>query len=102
VSIPFVTFLHNLKRRIITKGWGWNMGIERHRQSPDDRFSRMMFGNRRDDLRNHHHEAPNSNQSSINIESLIDSVGKLRESSQNLKPLIQMVYPFVEQFFKKK
>ena len=73
-----------------------------HKQSPDDRFSRMMFGDRRGSMHSNHHEVPNSNQNSLDFESLIENIVKLKDSSQNLKPIVQMVYPFVEKFLKKK
>ena len=72
----------------------------RHNQNPEDRFSRMMFGNSSEGMRTNPHNAPDSNPSSVNLEAILDNIGKLKESSQNLKPLIQMVYPFVERFFK--
>jgi hypothetical protein len=75
------------------------MGNERQR---DDRFSKMMFGDRREGLRGNHHSVPDSNPSSLDIESIIENISKLRDSSQNLKPLFQMVYPFVQGFLKKK
>ena len=75
------------------------MGKESHR---DDRFSRMMFGDRRESIRSNHNNVPDSNSSSLDIESIIESISKLRDSSQNLKPLFQMVYPFVQGFLKKK
>ena len=74
----------------------------RHHQNQEDRFSRMMFGNSSEGIRTNSHKAPDSNPSSVNLEAILDNIGKLKESSQNLKPLIQMVYPFVEQFLKKK
>ncbi|MFJ5760111.1 hypothetical protein ACIQAA_13475 [Neobacillus sp. NPDC093182] len=75
------------------------MGKESHREDP---FSRMMFGDRRESIRGKHHSFPQSNPSSLDIESIIENISKLRDSSQNLKPLLQMVYPFVESFLKKK
>jgi hypothetical protein len=75
------------------------MGNESHR---DDRFSRMMFGDRRQSIREDHHSVPESNPSSLDIESILENISKLRDSSQNLKPLFQMVYPFVQGFLKKK
>jgi hypothetical protein len=75
------------------------MGKESHR---DDRFSRMMFGDRRENKRGNHHRDPDNNPSSLDIESIIENISKLRDSSQNLKPLFQMVYPFVQGFLKKK
>jgi hypothetical protein len=74
------------------------MGKERHR---DDHFSRMMFGDRRESIRGNH-SAPESTTSSLDIESIIENISKLRDSSQNLKPLFQMVYPFVQGILKKK
>jgi hypothetical protein len=84
---------------MITTRRGLNMGKESHR---DDRFSRMMFGDRGGSMRGNHHSVPDSNSSSLDIESIIENISKLRDSSQNLKPLIQMVYPFVQGFLKKK
>lgn len=75
------------------------MGKESHK---DDRFSRMMFGDRRESIRGSHHSVPDSNPSSLDIESIIENISKLRDTSQNLKPLFQMVYPFVQGFLKKK
>ncbi|MEH6992760.1 hypothetical protein V7075_08585 [Neobacillus drentensis] len=75
------------------------MGKESHR---DDRFSRMMFGDKRESIRGNHHSVPDSNSSSLDIESIFENISKLRDSSKNLKPLIQMVYPFVQGFLKKK
>jgi hypothetical protein len=75
------------------------VGKESHR---DDRFSRMMFGDRGESKRGKHHSVPQSNSSSLDMESIIESISKLRESSQNLKPILQMVYPFVQGFLKKK
>lgn len=75
------------------------MGKENHR---GDRFSRMMFGEKSGRLRGNQDSRPQANPSSLDIESIIENVGKLRESSQNLKPLIEMVYPFVQGFLKKK
>jgi hypothetical protein len=71
-------------------------------QNQDDRFSRMMFGDKRNGMRSDHHNVPESNQNSIDFESIIENIVKLKDSSQNLKPLFQMVYPFVEPFLKKK
>jgi hypothetical protein len=84
---------------MITTRRGLYMGKESHR---DDRFSRMMFGDKRESKRGNHHSVPDYNPSSLDIESIIDNISKLRDSSQNLKPLIQMVYPFVQGFLKKK
>ena len=84
---------------MITTRRGLYMGKESH---PDDRFSRMMFGDKRESIRGNHHSVPDSNSSSLDIESIIENISKLRDSSQNLKPLIQMVYPFVQGFLKKK
>lgn len=84
---------------MITTRRGLNMGKESHR---DDRFSRMMFGDKRESIRGNHHSVPDSNSSSLDIESIFENISKLRDSSQNLKPLIQMVYPFVQGFLKKK
>jgi hypothetical protein len=75
------------------------MGKESHR---DDRFSRMMFGDRRESIRGNHPSVPDSNPSSLDIESILENIGKIRDSSQNLKPLFQMVYPLVQGFLKKK
>jgi hypothetical protein len=75
------------------------MGKEKHQ---DDRFTRMMFGERRESIGSKHHNQTPSNPSSLDIESILDNINKLRDSSQSLKPLIQMVYPFVEGFLKKK
>lgn len=75
------------------------MGKKEYR---DDRFSRMMFGDRRGSLRGNHDSGSQSNPSSLDIESIVENISKLRDSSQNLKPLIQMVYPFVQGFLKKK
>ncbi|MEH7253490.1 hypothetical protein V7111_15290 [Neobacillus niacini] len=74
----------------------------RHHQNPEDHFSRMMFGNRSEDMRTTPHKVSDSNPSSINLEAIFDNIEKLKESSQNLKPLVQMVYPFVERFLNKK
>jgi len=75
------------------------MGNESHRE---DRFTRMMFGDRRQNVGDNHHRVPESNPSSLDIESILENISKLRDSSQNLKPLFQMVYPFVQGFLKKK
>jgi hypothetical protein len=75
------------------------MGKESHR---DDRFSRMMFGDRRENIRGNQDSVPQANPSSLDIESIIENISKLRDSSQNLKPLFHMVYPFVQGFLKKK
>ncbi|WHY02093.1 hypothetical protein [Neobacillus sp. DY30] len=75
------------------------MGKENYR---DDRFSRMMFGDRRGSLQGNRDNGPQLNPSSLDIESIIENVSKLRESSQNLKPIFEMVYPFVQGFLKKK
>ena len=75
------------------------MGKTNHR---DDPFSRMMFGDRREGEQGNHHSTPESNPSTFDIDSLVDNLSKLRDSTKNLKPLIQMVYPFVEGFLKKK
>jgi hypothetical protein len=75
------------------------MGKESHR---DDRFSRMMFGDRRENIRDNQDSVPQANPSSLDIESIIENISKLRDSSQNLKPLFHMVYPFVQGFLKKK
>jgi hypothetical protein len=79
------------------------MGRDRHthKQVSDDRFSRLMFGDR-ERMSDRNQEVSTDDKSSIDFESLLDNIGKLRDSSQNLKPLIQMVYPFVQQFLKKK
>lgn len=84
---------------MITIRRGLNLGKDSHR---DDRFSRMMFGDRRENIRGNHHSVPDNNSSSLDFESIIENISKLRDSSQNLKPLIQMVYPFVQGFLKKK
>ncbi|WP_419888710.1 hypothetical protein ACN6MT_26450 [Neobacillus niacini] len=74
------------------------MGNESNR---DDRFSRMMFGKQKESVRGNH-GSPQFNPSSLDIESIIENISKLRDSSQNLKPLFQKVYPFVQGFLKKK
>jgi hypothetical protein len=99
MSIPSVHKLHNLNGGLLVKGGAYYMGKESHR---DDRFSRMMFGDRRESMRGNHHREPDNNSSSLDIESIIENISKLRDSSQNLKPLFQMVYPFVQGFLNKK
>jgi hypothetical protein len=84
---------------MITTRRGLNMGKESHR---DDRFSRMMFGDRKASIQGNHSSDPQSNPASLDIESILENISKLRDSSQSLKPLLQMVYPFVEGFIKKK
>lgn len=75
---------------------------QRNEHDQSDRFSRLMFGDRREPTRHRHHEETKTNLSSLDYQSIIDNVVKLRDSTQNLKPLLQMVYPFVEKFMKKK
>jgi hypothetical protein len=73
-----------------------------HNHSSDDRFSKLMFGDRKPGMSRRHHDVPKDDQSTLDLGSLLDNIDKLRDSSQNLKPLFQMVYPFVQQFLKKK
>ena len=47
----------------------------------------MMFGNSSEGMRTNPHNAPDSNPSSVNLEAILDNIGKLKESSQNLKPI---------------
>jgi hypothetical protein len=72
------------------------------KQSQGDPFSRMMFGDRRGSTHSNNHKVPNSNQNSLDFESLFENIVKLKDSSQNLKPIVQMVYPYIEKFLKKK
>jgi len=65
-----------------------------------DRFTRFMFGPRREPHHNHHQEP--HDQSTINYEELMINIDTLMESVRGLKPLFQKAYPFIEQFWKKK
>ncbi|MDP4172126.1 MAG: hypothetical protein Q8906_16060 [Bacillota bacterium] len=66
-----------------------------------DPFTRFMFGPGRnedventEDLRQHKGDTINFEELMTNFDALMDSAGKL-------KPLLQKVYPFVEQIWKK-
>jgi len=69
-----------------------------------DRFTRLMFGPRREPHHNHphHHQESTHNQSTIDYGELMMNIDTLMESVRGLKPLFQKVYPFIEQFWKKK
>ncbi|MFF2446183.1 hypothetical protein ACFVSW_03695 [Neobacillus sp. NPDC058068] len=67
-----------------------------------DPFTALMFGRRR----GHPHHVQNqeqvNNQTNINYEELMMHIDTLWESVQELKPLFQQVYPFIQQIWKKK
>lgn len=95
MSIPIDQTFHNLNKKSSHYGGLLKMNKE-------DRFSKLMFGESRTGMSRRDHEVPKHTTSSLDLESLFDNIGKLKDSSENLKPLIQMVYPFVQQFLKKK
>ncbi|MGX6442260.1 hypothetical protein ACWM35_03350 [Neobacillus sp. K501] len=76
--------------------------VQNKERSDGDRFNRFMFG----PGRAHHTEAvkekERSNPSSPDIVAILENVDSLMKSAQNLKPLINKVYPLVERFWKKK
>ncbi|MEH7181216.1 hypothetical protein [Neobacillus vireti] len=76
------------------------MGKEKNR--PGDPFSKLMFGDRAESMQRSRQDVPNSNQNSLDFESIVENIVKLKDSSQNLKPLFERVYPYVQQFLKKK
>ncbi|PLR78835.1 hypothetical protein CU633_03315 [Bacillus sp. V3-13] len=61
----------------------------------DDRFSRFMFGDRR----NQPHKPANDE---INYTQLIEQVDQIVASVKELKPLLNMVTPVVKKYFPKK
>ena len=67
-----------------------------------DRFTSFMFGSRRRNQPHQQHQEPVQNQSTINYEELMMNIDALYESVQGLKPLFNKIYPFIEQFWKKK
>lgn len=71
-------------------------------ESQGDRFSNFMFGGtRREEEERIEEQEFHSNQSFINFEELMGSIDSLVESVQNLKPLFQKIFPFVEKIWKK-
>jgi hypothetical protein len=67
-----------------------------------DRFDRFMFGPGRVHQHETKKEKKRSNPSSPDIGSILENFDTLMESAQNLKPLVNKVYPIVERFWKKK
>ncbi|WHY78970.1 hypothetical protein QNH20_07510 [Neobacillus sp. WH10] len=69
-----------------------------------DRFTRFMFGPRREAHQHqpHHRQEPTHNQPSIDYGELMMNIDTLMESVRGLKPLFQKAYPIIEQFWKKK
>lgn len=67
-----------------------------------DRFNRFMFGEGRVHQQETIKDSRKSNPSSPNIGVILENIDVLMESAQNLKPLINKVYPLVERFWKKK
>ncbi|WP_066071126.1 hypothetical protein [Neobacillus soli] len=74
--------------------------IEKHEYQ--DRFTSFMFGGRGDYQQKEQHEEPIIKQPTINYEELMVNIDTLMESLQGFKPLFKKVYPFIEQFWKKK
>ncbi|MFK9094645.1 hypothetical protein [Bacillus salipaludis] len=89
------------------EGQDWN-DLERQVESQEhlvqDRFTNFMFGPLREQHQNHHqpHQEPIQNQSTIDYGELMMNIDNLMESVRGLKPLFLKVYPFIEQFWKKK
>ncbi|MFJ7729367.1 hypothetical protein ACIQXV_25005 [Neobacillus sp. NPDC097160] len=78
--------------------------VESQEHIVQDRFTNLMFGPRREPHQNHHqpHQEPIQNQSTIDYGELMMNIDNLMESVRGLKPLFLKVYPFIEQFWKKK
>ncbi|WP_342430253.1 hypothetical protein [Neobacillus sp. FSL H8-0543] len=73
-----------------------------HINKSHDRFSSLMFGPSKNVERMVNKEEARPNESSIDIAGLIENYDKLMNSIQNLKPIFNKAYPFVERFWKKK
>lgn len=71
-------------------------------RNDDDRFNRFMFGPGRAHHRNTEKESKRSNPSSLDIGAILGDIDVLMKSAQNLKPLLNKVYPLVDRFWKKK
>lgn len=69
-------------------------------EQEEDHFSRFMFGSRR--YSKEEKIAPEPVQPAIDYGELMIHIDALVESAQNLKPLVQHLYPKVLQFLKKK
>lgn len=72
----------------------------------EDHFDRFMFGPARGKQQgNPHlrHQGRNQpEQPNIDVDQLMMNIDTLVESVQNLRPLFQKVYPYIEQIWKKK
>jgi hypothetical protein len=67
---------------------------------PEERFARFMFGGKRE--HRSEQQTQTNNQSSIDYGTILENIDILMESAQNLKPVFNKVYPYIEQFWKKK
>ena len=75
---------------------------QNHQMEDDDRFARFMFGPRREMNRKVEPTSTETKQPSIDYSALMENIDILMRSTENLKPLVKKVYPFVEQLWKKK
>ncbi|MEH7335844.1 hypothetical protein V7161_24780 [Neobacillus drentensis] len=81
-----------------------NIEDEKHQ----DRFTSLMFGSRRPHhertplFGNRHSQNSQQNHSDIDYEQLMLSIDAIWESVQDLKPIFQKFYPFIQKFWKKK
>lgn len=76
----------------------WNLESPSH----EDMWTNFMFGSGPRHPPNIHQHERQTNQSYINYEELMANIDTLMVSVQNLKPLFQKVYPYIEQIWKKK
>lgn len=72
-------------------------------QKNQDRFTSFMFGSRSEQYqKDDHHHGPSTNPSSLDYEELMINIDTLMESIRGFKPLLEKVYPYIENILKKK
>ncbi|MCL6574438.1 MAG: hypothetical protein K6T88_22625 [Bacillus sp. (in: Bacteria)] len=76
---------------------------EENKEKNQDRFTSFMFGPDRDHQEsNHNHKDSPANPPAIDYVELMVTIDSLMESVRNLKPLVENIYPFLKQIWKKK
>lgn len=76
--------------------------VQNKERNDGDRFNRFMFGPGRIQHHETKKEKNQSSSSSPDIGAILENVDSLMKSAQNLKPLINKVYPLVERMWKRK
>jgi hypothetical protein len=86
------------------EGQGSKKQAERDVQKKEDRFTSLMFGNRRDNKgqTSQQHSEPNQLSPTIDYDELMTNIDTLLDSVRGLKPLFSKVYPYFQQLWKKK